>query len=594
MTQDDEIADLLIRWEEAWEHGEDLSVDVLCADCPQHQDALARRIAALKSVSWVKNCAEGQMEENGADDEPNPSDLTFPMTLGGRYRIAALIAEGGHGRVFRGFDPELQREVAIKIPKNRPGLTQNRAELLVEEARKLARLRHPGIVSVHDVGRDDGTVFVVSDLIDGENLADRIARNRPSFEEAVGIVAGVADALAFAHDQGFVHRDIKPANILLDRQGKALIADFGIAATLDELARGRDASTGTLAYMAPEQVAGEVQLLDGRTDLYALGVVLYELLTGRHPFPARTPTALREQILFRAPVSLRSLDPSLAPELEATCLRCLAKHPADRFLTARELATALRTLGSGKVTRRRLGRSWLWSMALIPVAALGVTGWMALGRSRPTSDEEPTSIARDGVLVFDGETHIVTPLERFAPVTLEAWVWPEEYQDHGRQTIIGSDIATKWGNGMGISGAIFAAEYISGDIFSAQQVPLRMWSHLATVFGETETRLYFNGRLVQAGPKTEPQGGTHFVIGCVGETNPIDHFRGKMRALRISKGERYTSDFTPEESFTADPPDAEHRAVLIFDGDHQVGGIVSDRSGSTHQGVIVRSDVTAD
>jgi len=112
---------------------------------------------------------------------------------------------------------------------------------------------------------------------------------------------------------------------------------------------------------------------------------------------------------------------------------------------------------------------------------------------------------------------------------------------------------------------ILSAEYISGAIFSDQQVPLRTWSLLAVVFGVNETRLYFNGRLVKVGPKTETWGGTHFVIGCVGETNPIDHFKGKMRAVRISKGERYTSDFTPDEVFSADPADAPNGAVWIYD-----------------------------
>ena len=239
------------------------------------------------------------------EDDPQPI-LELPKILGGRYRVEGLIGDGGFGWVFKGYDPELQRPVAIKIPKPRSGVTSDRADMLLEEARKIAKLRHPGIVSVHDVGKQDSSVFVVNDFIDGENLADRIARSKPSISETVELVAEVADALGFAHELGFVHRDIKPANILIDRQGKPLITDFGIAATIDELARGRNITSGTLPYMAPEQLADEVQLIDGRTDLYALGVVLYEMLTGRHPYQARTPTALREQILFRSPVPLRS------------------------------------------------------------------------------------------------------------------------------------------------------------------------------------------------------------------------------------------------------------------------------------------------
>jgi hypothetical protein len=153
-------------------------------------------------------------------------------------------------------------------------------------------------------------------------------------------------------------------------------------------------------------------------------------------------------------------------------------------------------------------------------------------------------------------------------------VWPEIYQDHGRESIIGSDIPTKWGNSLGICGAILATEYISGDIFTDQQVPMRTWSHLAVVFGVEETRLYFNGRLVKIGPRTEPQSGTHFMIGCIAETNPIDLFRGKMRSVRISKGERCTDDFMPDEVFSGDPADAPTREVLVYDGDHVEGGRV--------------------
>lgn len=357
MTLDDEIADLLIRWEEAWEHGEDLPVDVLCAGCPQHREAVARRIAALKSVSWVKSSAEGLMEENGADDATHPPDLTFPMTLGGRYRIDALIAEGGHGRVFRGFDPELQRAVALKISKHRTGVTPER---LVEEARKLARLRHPGIVSVHDVGRDDGMVFVVSDLIDGENLADRIARSRPPLAEAVGIAAEVADALAFAHEQGFVHRDIKPANILLDRQGKALIADFGIALSSERRDEHEIPTCGTWEYVAPEIRRGTRP--DRRSDIYSLGVVLSELLTGRKPFEATTPGG-------RLPQTETSLDdiPSWAERL---CLRCLASDPDERPRSAREVVDEIRS----SVHPHRLSRRRWWLAGAAAGGLLSVGG----------------------------------------------------------------------------------------------------------------------------------------------------------------------------------------------------------------------------
>ena len=574
MIRDDEIAGLLLRWEEAWEHGEDIPARLLCAESPDLEPAVRDQIEALKATAWVKEPPTGD-EDDGAADERCGS---LPRTLGGRYRIDGLIAEGGYGSVFRAYDPELQRHVAIKVPRLREAADDS----LLEEARRAGGLRHPGIVSVHDVGRDGGMCFFVSDLIEGENLADRIARDRPEPAEAARIIAEVAEALHFAHVQGFIHRDIKPANILIDRHGRPLVTDFGIAATKDELARIRVATSGTLPYMAPEQVAGEVQLIDARTDVYALGVVLHELLAGRHPYQARTPTALREQILFRLPMPLRPED-RIPPDLERAMMRCLAKHPADRHASAQELSDELRAT----LTRSRAWRPVRWLSIILGVTLLGGL-LLGLNYMRHTSSSGSSApkydapIAQDGVLFFDGRTRVVTPLERFAPVTLEAWVRPESYQDHGNQFLIGSDIPTKYGLGLSISGAILSAEYVPGMMFSGRAVPLREWSHVAAVFGEAETRLYLNGERVHVGPKTEPVGGTKFVIGCAGEANPIDHFRGRVRSVRVSPGERFSGDFRPPETF----PPGDPEAVLIYDGSKVEGDRVIDLSGRGNHGVV--------
>lgn len=477
----------------------------------------------------------------------------------------------------------MQRPVAVKVPRPRPAARADADDGLLEEARRAAGLRHPGIVAVHDVGRDDGDCFIVSDLIDGENLADRIARSRPGPAESARLIAEVAEALHFAHERGFIHRDIKPANILIDRHGRPLVTDFGIAATTADLIRGRSVASGTLPYMAPEQVAGEVQLIDARTDLYALGVVLYELLTGRHPYQARTPTALREQILFRSPAPLEA---DIPPALAEVCLRCLSKHPADRYGSAQELADELRAA----LTRSTMRRSGRWLSIVMAGVLLGSGVLLGLGylfhhpSSGTSTPGQASPIAQDGVLLFDGQTRIVTPLERFAPVTLEAWVCPDRYEDHGNQFVIGSDIPTRYGLGLSISGAILSAEYIPGMMFSDRSVPLHKWSHVVAVFGEQETRLYLNGERVHVGPRTEVGGGTPFVIGCVGVTSPIDHFQGQIRAVRISAGERYTGDFRPAEAF----PDGDPEAVLIYDGSHVEGDRVIDRSGRGNHGIVRR------
>ncbi len=583
MTLEDRISERLLRWEEAWEHGQDIPPSELCAGTPELEPELRRRIAALKATDWLK------MPPTDEGDELDDflAESLFPRILGDRYRVEGLIAEGGQGQVYRAFDPELQRAVAIKVP--RPGRVSCQPDALLEEARRAASLRHPGIVTVHDVGRWDGTCFLVADLIEGESLGDRIARCRPSCREAVELITEVAEALHFAHEQGFVHRDIKPANILIDRQGRPHITDFGIAARMDDLLRSRTATSGTLPYMAPEQVAGEVQLIDPRTDLYALGVVLYELLSGRLPYQARTPTALREQILFRPPVPFRS-EEGVGTELERVVQRSLAKHPADRYVSARELADDLRA-ALAQPEAKPLSRRWpiLLGAGVLGIGLiLGLMHQSGLPPSGEASSRPGSLLSQDGVLVFDGQTRIVTPLERFAPVTLEAWVRPERYQDHGNQFLIGSDIPTRYGLGLSISGAILSAESIPGMLFSDQAVPLGSWSHLAVVFGPDESRLYLNGRRVHVGPATEISGGAPFVVGCAGRDNPIDRFQGQIRSVRISKGERYDGDFRPTKTF---PPD-DLETVLLYDGSHVEGGQVMDLSGTGHHGQVERVSVS--
>ena len=588
MTRDDQIAEIVMRWEEAFDHGTDLAVADLCADHPELAEDVSSRIAALKQLAWVKDAGEGGAPEV----DPRP----IPKTLGGRYRIDGLIAEGGMGTVYRAHDPELDRPVAIKVPR-----PKHTTDDLVAEARRAAKLRHPGIVSVHDVGRDGDVCFIVSDLIDGTNLADRIAQGPLPWREAVRLVAGVADALGFAHEQGFVHRDIKPANVLLDKNGEPLLTDFGIAATFDEAQKGGGPGGGTLPFMAPEQVAGEVQLIDARTDLYSLGVVLYEALTGKLPYQARTPTALREQILFRSPVPVRSLAPDVPEAVEIVVARCLAKHPADRFGSAAELAAAL----YGKLTPLPSARTVArWArpagMIVAGVMVLGLTAAVSLWpRPTPQSEppepprtagrqpETPTPFVADGAMHFDGRTRIVTPVERFAPCTLEAWVWPEEYRDTGTQAVIGSDIPTKYGISLGVTGVVPFVEIVPGVLKGTQAVPLRKWSHLAGVFGEAETRLYLNGKLMASGSATKTDGTTKFVVGNVGLDNPIDYFKGKVRAVRISRGERYADEFTPAEHLTPDD-----QTVLLYTTEAVEGDVVNDRSGNGHHGRIERGSAS--
>jgi len=574
---------LLLRWEEAWEQGQDIPAETLCVECPDLVEQVRGRVAALKQMAWM---TEPDNEPEHSVDEP---DLLLGRTLAGRYRIETLIAEGGFGRVYRAFDPELQRHVALKVPKPSRVSSPQQADHLLEEARRAAKLRHPGIVSVHDVGRDDGLVFIVADLIEGQNLAEMIDGHRPAPCEAARIVADVADALQFAHGNGFIHRDIKPANILIDGHGRPHITDFGIAATVEQISKGEAATSGTLAYMAPEQLGGETHLIGSRTDIHALGVVLYELLTGKFPFVSETPHGLRDDVQFRQPQPMTMVDGVIPDDLQRICFRCLSKHPSDRFNSMAELATALR---NAKAKQKTPGRTW-WLVVPLIVVIVGMTIWIGKEwTSRPVNSTESAGESvkslepEQGTFVFDGKSRIVTPLVSFAPCTLEAWM--RTTGDKSQQFIIGSDVPNFFGIGIGIKNNGPIVETIRGGFDIERHITPGQWTHLAAMFGTQETTLFLNGKKIGVGPATQlPTRSTHFVIGNVGEDHDRLFFHGQIRCVRISNGERYSADFVPDSSFAPDAADAPHRAVLIFDGSKVDGDRVIDLSGEGNDGRIV-------
>lgn len=363
---DDKLASLLVRWEDAWDLGKEISVTDLCSECPELKETIEQQIGTLKKMAWMKGDGDRNAQESFIDQ-----DELCGQILAGRYQIEAIIGEGGFGRVYRAVDCELKRPVAIKISRKDKSLDDSK--LLLEEARRVAKLQHPGIVSVHDVGRHDGLVFVVTELINGQNLAENIAEKRLNPDVAVNMVATISDALQFAHDQGFVHRDIKPANILLDHNQRPKIADFGIAASVDQISNGNTASSGTLPYMAPEQVGDEPNAVDCRTDIYALGVVLYEMLTGELPHQAKQPGALRDQILKQQPVPPRVVNHSIPKEVERICLRCLAKDPAHRYESATKLSDDLRkSIGSAV---------WDFRTMVLATIAIAIFGFLFFAMS---------------------------------------------------------------------------------------------------------------------------------------------------------------------------------------------------------------------
>lgn len=336
MTKPETIDVLLERWEESRETGFEVSAEQLCRNCPELLPELQAQIAELNAMSWLDlpDQEAGCLPCASEIDRPFESrigETKIPTILDGRYEMESLIAEGGFAQVWRATDNTLQRPVAIKITT---------VDCLTE-ARRVAKLKHNGIVTVHDVGNVNGLCYIVFDLVNGRTLEEYIRRGDLGWQQTVTILIQVAERVHFAHMKGFVHRDIKPANILLDEDGLPVLADFGIAVTECELRHEAMTSFGTLAYMAPEQLRTS-DAIDVRTDVYGIGVVFYEMLTGRLPFQDSRLVGLREKILQGNPTSPSLIDSQIPDRCSQICLKCLSAKKEDRYPSAKDVANDLR------------------------------------------------------------------------------------------------------------------------------------------------------------------------------------------------------------------------------------------------------------
>jgi serine/threonine protein kinase len=417
-TADDQFRDLLDRWEELREQGQDPSVEELCRGAPHLTERLREWTRVLRMSDWMCQPADKVADETfGEAGVLTAAEKDRHRTLG-EYDLLEELGGGGMGRVFKAIHRKLNRTVAVKLLPESLVQSPESVERFQRETRALARLSHPNIVAVHDAGAADGTHYYVMDWVDGEDLARLVKEHGPMpVEQALDCLVQAARGLEYAHAQGIVHRDIKPSNLIVDHDGTVKILDLGIARfqapagekgdrhhlperpggccaqmvpvpffpeTADDLTK-TGCVLGTVDYMPPEQ-ALNTRRADHRADIYSLGCTLYFLLTGQPMFGG--DTVMERLVAHREhPVpSLRKACPAAAEWLDRVFQKMVAKRPADRYQSVTALISDL--------TRRAAPRSWRWlwlaALCLAALASLLAVGtWGGWLVSRPRNERSP-------------------------------------------------------------------------------------------------------------------------------------------------------------------------------------------------------------
>jgi serine/threonine-protein kinase len=395
---DDPLLMLLAQWEEAVARGEDPDPETLCGDDLLRLPELRERIAKRKRLHAVL-----ALPTEPAGDRGEPPLPEFPG-----HEVLGRLGRGGMGVVYRARDVRLGRIVALKTLAEARYATRDQVERFLDEARAVARLRHPNIVAIHAIGEHEGQPYLSLEYVDGGSLTHRLAEGPLVPRPAAELVETLARAIDAAHRAGVVHRDLKPSNVLLTAEGTPKVGDFGLAKLMDSDSALTCSGQvmGTPSYMAPEQAEGHSARVGPAADVYALGAILYQELTGRPPFLGDSALETIKLVATTEVVPPTRLRPGVPRDLETICLKCLEKSPGRRYETAAALADDLRRFLDGRPILARPvglpGRLWRWagrnrtlaavSAVLVLICALGTPGffalWLAARADRARADRE--------------------------------------------------------------------------------------------------------------------------------------------------------------------------------------------------------------
>ncbi len=396
-TQDEEVlSDLLLYWEEKSENGITLSPEELCKEYPHLLEPIKKGIKALKASIWN----DPPDSENSGPVSELFEFLTLQSVIKDRFRIDLILGSGGHGIIYKAWDLQLHRFVAIKCTKKPGPLPQQKKPELLEEARKIGNLKHPGILPLYDILDLYDTFLLVSEFVSEGDLAKATYTQNLTLIQKITILHKITLALHHAHEHSIIHCDLKPSNILLSENLEPKICDFGNA--LDQNNSSPESTIGSLHFASPEKIQGSPPNIS--SDIWSFGITLYNLMTGKLPFNADSPQELIQQIMHQPTPSLRLMNPKIPKRLDRILLSCLQKDPSKRYSSAGTLALDLESLLNSINKNVHRKKTMLLSLFSFSFIALGLTTYwytfllkspkgMDIVRAKPSRSLAPQNLA---------------------------------------------------------------------------------------------------------------------------------------------------------------------------------------------------------